>query len=110
MMVAIKEECPKCNAEKLYVARYSDGTDRYCPICGYRRTFDVYERVQRTPRPAMESVSKNLPRQSREKIYVRECTRCGDYFEALSPAAIYCTASCRQTAYKDRLREREAAG
>ena len=101
-MVAIKKDCPKCGADKLYEERYRDGTDHYCPICGYRRTFGIHEHVLRTPLPE----SKKRPR--RGAVYVKKCPKCEGYFEG-GANAIYCGSTCRQTAYKAR-KKAKAAG
>jgi len=36
------------------------------------------------------------------------CAHCGEPFDAVSAAARYCCAACKQSAYRDRMKERNA--
>jgi len=37
------------------------------------------------------------------------CKHCGEPFESISAAARYCSAKCKQAAYRERTKERNAA-
>jgi hypothetical protein len=37
----------------------------------------------------------------------RRCCRCGDFFEAVRSDAKFCTAACKQAAYRERQRQGE---
>ena len=94
-MVAVKAQCPKCGSPRLYEEKHHDGTDHYCLLCGFRKSYDLWEEPGK---PKVGEVVEPVAGQTRRR-YVKECEECGRRYTG-SGQSHYCSNPCRRRGYK----------
>lgn len=110
-MVAVKTECPKCGSPRLYAEQHHDGTDHYCPICGFRQSFQPWEERERLELiGAGPNVGKVVQPVGGQKYRrrVKACEECGSEYHG-SGQSRYCSDPCRRKGYRKKRNAARAA-